>query len=129
MSKLHVTHTKITYAPHMHGEKDDKIIYADSGDKYHRSTPIATVYYNAQRPQQADANATLYADAHNTYNKCGKLPSELMEEWMEMKEIITTMTRFASDDGWGKPLTHKNTVLRSANALLTKIESNQTPQP
>lgn len=34
---------------------------------------------------RADNNdADLYTDAHNTFNKCGKLPSELMEENKEL---------------------------------------------
>lgn len=78
--------------------------------------------------ERAEGNANLIADSITTYNKCGKLPSELMEEREEMKEIIATMTRFTSNDGWDKPLTHKK-VLRHVNALLTKIENNQTPQP
>lgn len=44
--------------------------------------------------QEQRANATLIADAGATYNKCGKLPSELMEErdkWIEAFQKTSLM--------------------------------------
>jgi len=38
-------------------------------------------------PEEEAANATLYADAHNTYNKCQMLPSELLS-WSQIKEFL-----------------------------------------
>lgn len=38
-------------------------------------------------PEEEAANATLYADAHNTYNKCKMLPSELLERVKDLEKL------------------------------------------
>jgi len=38
-------------------------------------------------PEEEAANATLYADAHNTYNKCQMLPSELLDRVKDLEKL------------------------------------------
>lgn len=47
------------------------------------------------------ANATLYADAHNTYNSCQMLPSQMLEKLREAEQWIIS---YLKDYGWpGNP--------------------------
>jgi hypothetical protein len=46
---------------------------------------------NRPEPMEATANATLYADAHNTYNACDMLPSELLAKLREAVKTIADL--------------------------------------
>jgi len=65
--------------------------------------------------EEAEANAKLYVDAHNTYNEYSKLPSELLSENKELLE-------FANWVKMSMPL--HSTMYNKANELITKIKSN-----
>ena len=43
------------------------------------------------------AHATLYADAHNTYNTCKKLPSALLRERNEAVDLLYEAARYADE--------------------------------
>lgn len=90
-----------------------------------------------------EGGKTICNDALETYNKCGKLPSELMEDnvWLETananldwivtvlreqnRELIEALkksTEILEDRGFQEQAGRNN-------ELLTKIENNQRPQP
>lgn len=105
-------------------------------------------YIHAALPED---DAILYSDSITTYNKCGKLPSELMEEvnikapavallkqneklLEERNELVKALKRLIPNMKAYAFEYHKNDswferVFVDEIALLTKIENNQTPQP
>ena len=59
-------------------------IWSNIGDKETFPTYIAKTCYAIQSEQ----NANLIADAFNTANKCGLLPSELLEQRVELLDAL-----------------------------------------
>lgn len=75
--------------------------------------------------EEAIANATLYTDAHNTYNKCSKLPSELLEENTQRLDKIRSLTHLLKRAYEGNFDIATKDVIEEALQWLTKIENNQ----
>ena len=48
----------------------------------------------------AEAHAILCADAGNTAQKCGLLPSELLQQRDELKEALMRLLQACDDEGW-----------------------------
>lgn len=67
---------------------------------------------------QVSANADLIVDAFNTYQKCGKLPSQLLSE---NEEIISSLETFvnAADNEFKLG----NKTVQAALDLLTKLKA------
>lgn len=70
------------------------------------------------------ANATLIADAGNTYQKCGKLPSELLAIIDELKTALELyhVALEKSPPDW-IPTTGMNNAEEISRNLLTKLKS------
>ena len=49
---------------------------------------------NEQKSVEAESNTKLITDAGNTYNKCGVLPSDLLEQRDELLEALNYSIRF-----------------------------------
>lgn len=79
-------------------------------------------YIHAALPED---DAILYSDSLTTYNKCGKIPSELE---LQNRELIEALRNLCSSDPLPAMLTFEQ-AWAACQALLTKIENNQTPQP
>lgn len=92
-----------------------------------------------------EQKAKTMADSITTYNKCGKLPSELLEEveakgtalteldWkaaeleLQNNELLESLKYFTDKVEGGEA--RSTDTYAKYKALLTKIENNQTPQP
>lgn len=72
----------------------------------------------ATRKTQWIANANLIADAHNTANATGKLPSELAAEVERLREALSRVLMFIEEDGYG----FEETCKRVARAALAGEE-------
>lgn len=63
-------------------------VYVDGSAVYLKQSKRSIVYTESpgRNWRQEEDFATLYADAHNTYNSCQMLPSEMLEKLREAKE-------------------------------------------
>ncbi len=61
----------------------------------------------------AVANATLYADAHNTYNKCQMLPSELLDRAKGLEGALHGLLK-------ALPYATTHPAIREAKSILSK---------
>lgn len=75
--------------------------------------------------EEWESNAKLWVDAHNTHNKCHKLPSELMEECNDRFDKIRTLTHLLKRSFEGKPDMGTKDVIEEALDWLTKIENKE----
>lgn len=64
-------------------------------------------------PEEEAANATLYADAHNTYNKCQMLPSEILERAIMRDKYLT---------GYEEALRYANTRAVSIDQIVEVVK-------
>lgn len=70
-----------------------------------------------------EQKAKTMADSITTYNKCGKLPSELMEENRELVEALkSTLEQFKRGD---RLYSSDKRVIANSEAILTKIENKE----
>lgn len=53
---------------------------------------VALLEHKQQSDNIVFSNAKLYVDAHNTYNNCGILPSELLKQKQELVECLFNST-------------------------------------
>lgn len=72
-------------------EHNEKQIYIHAGSEL----PLAKITYNYN---EAIANAKLIADAGTTTNKCGLLPSELLEQRDELLEACIKASEIIKSD-------------------------------
>lgn len=120
MKKLNVTQGEWKPRKSYDTEKRMDIFEIDS---INHASELATVWTGGLMTNaEAEANAILIADAGTTYNKCGKLPSELLEERNELVEALKESIECFKIFGYDR-------ISEDFKALLTKIENNQTPQP
>ena len=81
MERLPITPNKVfavEYAGHIYIQDEDDYDGKDMLD------------FDVVGKEQAEANAKLYCDAHNTYNKVGLLPSEMSNMIDEMLDFYRT---------------------------------------
>ena len=88
MSKLKITKGEWTFKEFWK-EKIIPAIIIRVG-KYKQSITLPFSEWNTSG-EEATANAQLICDAGNTSNKCGLLPSELLKQRNEMREILSDL--------------------------------------
>ena len=83
------------------GREDHWCLVSDESEKDGKCINAYTVLFSScagdmsGKPLDEQPDLALYADAHNTYNTCKKLPSALLRE---RDEAIDALKRIASDD-------------------------------
>lgn len=60
----------------------------------HRIASICAAEETEVSREEHEANAILIVDAGNTYNKCGLLPSELLKQGDELREVLENLTNW-----------------------------------
>jgi len=63
-------------------------IFIQDSDFYEDSESCNLLCFDYVGKEEAENNAKVYTDAHNTYNKCSLLPSELLDRNNELIEFI-----------------------------------------
>lgn len=115
MEKLKITEGDTTLSPQL------KNMQAQVWDAEGKSMAIIEP---TEDPAVATNIALIFSNGYNTYNKCFKLPSELIEE---NRELIEALKYFTNKVERGEARSKDTYAV--FKALLTKIENNQTPQP
>ena len=79
-----------------------------------------TTAIDANEDEFAEAHATLYADAHNTYNSCHTLPSGLYEALEKAYDFI----RLIAKDDHGRTVVSKRKMAKDFLAAISKHKNS-----
>lgn len=71
-------------------------------------------------PRQMEANANLIADAFNTANKCGLLPSELLEQRDELLMYTKSLIEYINSKR--APMTTEKQLIKRLSDTINQIE-------
>ena len=76
--------------------------------------------YKAKTDEEMKANATLIADAFNTANKCGLMPSEFLEQRDELIAYTKSLIEYINSRR--SPMTTEKQIIRKLEAIINQIE-------
>jgi hypothetical protein len=90
------------------------------------SKEICNISRFAKTAEEIAANAKLIADAGNTANKCGLLPSELLEQRNDLLEALQVL--IGDVDRHPKPLTREEKIEIAKQAIKKATDEVRTTQ-